>query len=272
MPKARGAKRGIQAKGDTTTVKVTIDAARKKRFEGLLHEMQSSKREEASGYDAYWEAVGEILQGELYIAGGYATADAFVRAVIKVPLRSVLRNVRVARHASPAEEATFGTALLDAALAYIEAKTGGPVDGPLPIAFEKLRIPLASKDGPKTILLANAIVDQVRAATRALLDKGKKTSSRRPPAEQSISDALRTIKALHDVPVSVRDGKVRIGAFPLNALADVARALSMVKLKPIETGTAKSKKSEGKNAAKTAATSAAKAPSKASARAKSKGA
>ncbi len=230
MAKARGTKRGIKAKGDATVVKVVVDAASKKRFAALLAQMQSSKREEAGGFDAYWEAVGEILDGELYVTGGYGTADAFVRAVVKVPMRTATRNVRVARHASPAEEAKLGTALLDAALAFIEAKAGGPVDGPLPVAFDKLRIPVQAKAGAKSVLLAEATVEQVRAATRALLGAGKKGASKRSAAEQAIAKALQGTKALRAVSVSVRNGNVRIGAFPLSALGEVARALSRVKL------------------------------------------
>ena len=222
----------MAAKGDVTTVKVVVDTAKKKRFEALLGDMQSSKREEAGGFDAYWEAVGEILSGELYIAGGFATAEAFVRATVNMPLRSALRNVRVARHASPAEEARFGTALLDAALAFIEAKAGGPVGGPLPAAFEKLRIPVegAAKGAAKTILLADATVEQVRAATRALLAGDKKASSKRSAAEQAIVTALHATSALRSVQVSVRDGKVRIGAFPVASLGELGRALVGVRL------------------------------------------
>lgn len=236
MAIARGKSRGVARKGDVSTVKVVVDTARKKRFEALIGEMHSSKRDEASGFDAYWEAVDDILRAELYIAGGYATADAFVRAVVKVPLRSALRNVRIARHASPAEEAAFGTALLDAAIGFIEAKAGGPIDGPLPVAFDKLRIPVEDGKGTKTLPLAEATVEQVRAATRALLGDGKKATSKRSPTEQAIVTTLHATKALRGLTVSVRDGKVRLGPFALESLADVARALSAVKLpKPSDT-------------------------------------
>lgn len=230
MATARGKSRGVARKGDVSTVKVVVDTAKKKRFEALLGEMHSSKRDEASGFDAYWEAVDDILRSELYVAGGYATADAFVRAVVKIPLRSALRNVRIARHASPAEEAAFGTALLDAAIGFIEAKAGGPIDGPLPVAFDKLRIPIEDSQSTKTLPLAEATVEQVRSATRALLGDGKKATSRRSPTEQAIVTTLHASKALRGLTVSVRDGKVRLGPFALESLADVARALSSVKL------------------------------------------
>jgi hypothetical protein len=234
MATARGKQRGLSRQGDVTTVKVAVDTARKKRFDVLLAAMNTSRRDEAGGFDAYWEAVGDILGSELYVAGGHATAAAFVRAVVKVPLRSALRNVRVARHASPAEEARYGTAVLDAALAYIEAKAGGPIEGKLPVAFDKLRVPVARGEGTGSILLAEATVDQVRAATRALLGGGKRASASTSPVEQAIGRAFRGTKALHGITVRVRGGRVQLGAFPATALGELGRALAGVKLPAAE--------------------------------------
>ncbi len=115
-PGRRGAGAGLSRHGDAAKVEVRADPARKKRFDALLSEMHRSERTEASGFDAYWEAVSVILDADLWVLGGHETADAFLATEVKEPRRTALRNVRVARLASPAEEAKYGTTLLDAAL------------------------------------------------------------------------------------------------------------------------------------------------------------
>ena len=62
------------------------------------------------------------MEAELYVAGGYESAKAFVAEEAKETLRTAQRNVRVAKYASPAEEQRWGTTLLDAALAYVSVQ------------------------------------------------------------------------------------------------------------------------------------------------------
>jgi len=61
-----------------------IDPARKRHYDSLLATMQSSRRTEASGFDAYWEAVGAILSSNLWAADGYSDAKTWIRTVIKL--------------------------------------------------------------------------------------------------------------------------------------------------------------------------------------------
>jgi len=143
-PKQRG-RRGLARHGRAVSVEVRVDPERKWRFERLLGQMRRAGRKETAGFDEFWETVGEILDGELYVAGGYETARAFVAAEVKETLRTAQRNVRVAKYASPNQEQRYGTTLLDAALGCIEAKTGGPVRGKLPVRFEDLRIEVERK-------------------------------------------------------------------------------------------------------------------------------
>src|SRR5262245_26987863 len=49
--------------------------------------------------DYDWEAVGEILDGDLYTARGFDSGEAFLKAVVKVPKRTAIRMIRVARYA-----------------------------------------------------------------------------------------------------------------------------------------------------------------------------
>jgi hypothetical protein len=225
MTSPRGRGRALKRHGDVTAVQVKLDPKHKERFEALLAEMRGARRDEAGGFDAYWEAVGAIIDGELYIAGGHETADAFFKTEVKAPKRTAMRLVRVARYASPAEEAKYGTAILDLALAYIEALTGGPIKGKLPIAFDKLKIPV--ERGGKVIKapLAEASLREIREATRALLVKGSKSRYRRPPGEEALAAALRAEKALAEVTVSLSDGRVRFGAVPFASLSLFARAI-----------------------------------------------
>lgn len=230
MAAPKGRARALSRHGDASTVKVKVDPQRKARFDALLAQMKAARRHETSGFDAYWEAVGEIIASELYVAGGHETADAFFKAVVKEPKRTAMRLIRVARYASPVEEAKYGTAVLDAALAYIEALTGGSIQGRLPVAFDKLRIPVERDGKTSKVPLAEATLREISTATRALVTKSDKPRSRRPPAEARISAAIHKEKSLAGVTVTLSDGKIRFGAMPVSAVALFAKVLASVKL------------------------------------------
>src|SRR5262249_5932164 len=146
--------------------------------------------------------------------------------VVKLPPRTALRHVRVAQHATPEEEARYSSSLLDAALGFIEAKTGAAIKGPLPIRFERLRIPV---QGGGTLALAEASVPQVRAATRALT---RPEATRRAPAERAMAEAVHQVASLAGVTVRERAGFVHFGHVPLAALEHFVRVLRGVKLPP----------------------------------------
>jgi hypothetical protein len=95
--------------------------------------------------------------------------------------------VRVAKLASPEDEARFTVTKLDEALAYLEAKLEGLPNGRVPIAFDKARIPV---DGtPRGVPLVEATAAQIRAATRAL---DPKHASKTSPVAAELARALRT--------------------------------------------------------------------------------
>jgi hypothetical protein len=229
LARARG-RRGLLRHGKAETVRVRVDPARKRRFERLLGEMRRASRKEAAGFDSYWEAVGEILDAELYVAGGYESAKAFVADEAKETLRTAQRNVRVAKYASPADEQRWGTTLLDAALAYVEAKTGGPIRGKLPVRFEALKIDPPGDSEKKKLSLDEITVEQVKAATRGLLRSKNKDRARSSPAEQAVVAAIKKHRVLGEVSVDVSDGMLRLGRVPLRALGELAQALRSVKL------------------------------------------
>ncbi len=215
-------------KGRSIPVVIRADPARKRRWSALIDIVGRAKREQASGFDAYWEAVAEIVDHGLYADGGYDTVDAFVRDVCKMAKRSATRMMRVARHASPKEEERYGVAVLDAALGYIEALTGGPVVAKLPVAFAKLRIPVV-RSGKKTkVGLDVATVVEIRAATRALLRPKK--ADKVAPEEAKIRAALAKHKELADIEARVAAGSVRFGPVPLGLVALLNRVLARVNL------------------------------------------
>ena len=228
--RGRGRTLAKTARKPPVTIKVKVDPKRRARYQKLLAELYTSKRNEASGFDHYWEAVGEILDGELYVDGGYDTADAFIAAEVKEPRRTALRNVRVAKYASPAEEATFGNAIIDAAISFIEAKTGGPVEGKLPIKLDALRIPVETKGHTTRVSLKDATLQQINAATRALTRKKGTARPHPSPSHAAIVRAFADVKSLAGITVHVSNGMLRLGAIPLWAVGDLARTLRGVKL------------------------------------------
>lgn len=197
---------------------VKVDASLKKRYEALIGELRAARTKGASAFDALWEAVGAIVEHHppLYVVGGYKDDVAFFRKELDETTRNAYRFVRVAKFASPRDETKYGTTKLDAALSYIVAKLGAPLEHPpLPVAFDRLRIPV-KKDGKVARLsLKNARVEDVAAATRALVKKTKEPTS---SAERALRDALASHGALESVRVRVRGGVVSFTGVPVGAL------------------------------------------------------
>jgi hypothetical protein len=213
--------------GRKVTINVKADPARRKRFEALVAELRQDKKKEASGFDAYWEAVAEVLDHQLYIDGGYETFEAFLADVVKVKKRTATRLMRVAKYASPADEAKYGPALLDAALGYIEATTGGPAQAKLPVAFDRLRIPLTRNGKKVRLRLAEVTVAEVNRARLELLRPKKPTAA---PEESALRAAFAKDKALAEVDVRVVAGNIRLGPIPLGLASALAKALARAKI------------------------------------------
>lgn len=229
-PKARISTRKTRLAARPTEVKVEIDTALKKRWDELLKTIAGAKREGASAFDELWEAAAAIVEHDppLYLAGGIATAKAFFAEHLGETERTARRNMRVAKYASPAEEARFGTSKLDAALAYIEAKSGGAPKGRLPVDFDKLRIPVDRDGGPASVPLLDATVQEVETATRKLTRKARGGNPKAPPVVKAVT-ALLDAGALRGVSVRLSGGKVSIGDIPVQALAKLGRALARFK-------------------------------------------
>jgi hypothetical protein len=218
--------------GDPEAIKVTVtvDPKRKKAWEAAMLRLEAARASQATGFDDYWEVVGDIVDAELYVAGGHETPEAFYKAVVGHKKRTAQRMVRVARHATEQEIKDYTVSLLDAAISYVEAKAGGPTVGKLPIRFEAIRVPV-KRDGKEVrVGLLDAGVVAVRAATKAVLKKSGSSRERVSPAAAEIADVLGAIASLKDVTVSVVDGKLKLGNIPLAAIGVLGRALDGITL------------------------------------------
>lgn len=217
-------KRGAP-KGDIT---VKVDPKLKKAYDALVALIGEASRKEASDFDARWEAAAKVVEHNppLYVMGGYENADAFYREVMQEEPRNARRYVRVAKFASPEEETRHGTSKLDAALGFIEAKLGHPLEHPpLPIAFERLRITMGS--GTKS--LESASVPEITAATSKLTGASRKKP--KTPAQSAIGAELAKIDSLGDVRVHEHAGILSFTGIPLAAIHHFIRALTAAKLK-----------------------------------------
>lgn len=220
-------------------VSVPVDAALKKRWDELSSTLHAAQAKGASAFDDVWEAAAAIVEHEppLYVLGGYATAREFFREVLHEDERLARRMMRVARFATPAEEQRYGTSKLDAALAYLEAKTGGALVGSLPVAFERLKLPI-TRDGKRSnVPLEEVTVAEIQAATRGLAASKKRERS--SPARHALVSAVTAIESLAEVRVSEANGYATFAHVPLAALGVFRTALGRVKLPGEATATRK---------------------------------
>jgi len=231
--KAAKAKPGQPGKvAQPAKVEVTVDRALKDRWEELLAKLTDAKHEGAGAFDVQWETVGAIVEHEppLYLAGGFSTIRDFLEKHVGENERTARRFIRVAKYASPAEEAKYGVSKLDRAIAYVEAKAGGPAKERLPVAFDKLRVPVES--GGKTTLLPleKAKVEEIEAATRKLLRVGDKAApAKASPLVKVVAAQLKS-KSLQGVTVRVNGGKLFLGAIPPESLAELSAALLRIEV------------------------------------------
>jgi hypothetical protein len=206
-----------------------VDRALKSAWERLAKAIAAASAKESADYDRLWEAVAEVVEHDppLYLAGGYRTATEFYAKHLHVDLRTGTRNVRVAKHATPADEAKYGPAKLDAALSYVEA-THGPLKGALPVAFDRLKIATGRGKSAKLVRLAEISQAKILAATRAVL--GQKSATPKDAVRASIERTLSPHPAFADVHVSQRAGFASFAHVPIASLATFGRALTQVKL------------------------------------------
>ena len=235
---SRRRKRAARAPKD---VLVPVDPALKKRWDELKRALDEATERGMSAFDERWEIAERIVthQPPLYVFGGYKNTTEFFSEAMKEDPRSAYRFMRVAKYASPAEEEKYGVSLLDKAIAYIETQHG-PLDGPLPVAFERLKIPVR-RNGPKAsrasrgmtakVLLTEATVEDLERATRAA--KKRSPKDLQSPIEKAMVAALRGKKQLAGIRVRARAGGAKTVSFlgvPVEQLAAFAKIVGAVTL------------------------------------------
>ncbi|HEY1954052.1 MAG TPA: hypothetical protein VGH28_00520 [Polyangiaceae bacterium] len=233
MPKKR-AHRGKLAKKPTLAAVPKIDPKLEGAWKKIEHRIEDAAARGAEAYDELWEAVAAAVHHNppLYVFGGYESETDFYRRALHTDLRSAQRNQTVATHATPKEEEDYGQSNIAAALDYLAAKFG-KLGATLPVAFERLKIPVRDGAHIRMVPFPKATVAEIAAATRELQRKsaGEPVTDR---TEAAITKVLSKHAAFKGVRFSVRGGLVHVRSIPLASLDLFARVLSQVKLPPVE--------------------------------------
>ena len=213
---------------------VRATATLKKDFAKLQSSLRKLRGQGTESFDALYELVGQILASDppLYVGGGYKTKEAFIAAELPgETLRSVQRNVLVARCFSPEEEAKHGIAFLEEVALYTKELTAAEQPPPA-IHLDKLTLTLPGKAGATLRKKASAAtIDDVRQARRSLR-KGAATRRDASPIETALRAALGEQKALSAVTVRATKDHASFGNVPVAELASFARAVGKAKLPP----------------------------------------
>jgi hypothetical protein len=210
-----------KAKARAAELVVKVDPIMKRTYAALTKIIEKTTAQEKKDFDARWEAAGIIVEQELFRVGGFASADDFYRRFMHEEPRVAQRFVRVARYASPDEEVSYGIYKLDAAIGFIEAKLGHPLaHPPLPVAFDKLRIPV----GAKKKSLEHATITEINAATSKLTARGRKRT--KSTAHAAFEKAIARVTSLEGVHVHERDGFVSFQRIPVAAIHHFLGALT----------------------------------------------
>jgi hypothetical protein len=228
-PRKKAKAKASSATKRARPVELRVDASLKKAWRSAHSAVSAASREGMHAFDRKYEAVGEIINHDppLYLAGGVATVGAFVAKYLPgEDVRSVLRNVRVAQYGSPDEENKYGTSKIDAAIDYLEAKNGAPAHGRIPVDFAKLRIPVRGNAHAKSVLFADATVQQIHDATRALGAPSKKSK----PSPVVVAIQKLVPKQAKQMTVHFAGGYVSLSRIPVEDFATVLRALAKAEI------------------------------------------
>lgn len=226
MGKKRSSKKK-RARTPPNVALVKVDRALKRKWASLMKIVARSAREDAEAFDARYEAIGEIIDGEppAYLAGGFATEKDFFRS-IEEDERTGRAWVRVARFASPKEIERFKRTKLDEMLTYLEAKMGGPPKGRVPVDFDKLRFRVERDGEDVTVSADDVSVRELKSLTRELT-RGTRTPGR-SKAVIAVEKALKAAK-VKDFTVRKSGGRIVVGVAPSQWRA-AAGAIAKLKL------------------------------------------
>ena len=215
-------------------VTAKVDPKLEAEWKKLAARIADAKGRGAEAFDELWEAAAAAVNHNppLYVFGGYKSESDLFTRLFQTDLHSAKRNMLVARYATPKEEELYGASNLDAAIEYLQA-THGSLGASLPVAFERLKIPVHEGGHTKMVLFKNATVAEIAAATRELQAK-KPGATATDLVAKAIGAALGKHKAFAKVRFTVQGGLVHVRGIPLASLDLFARVLGTVMLPPVE--------------------------------------
>lgn len=204
-----------------------IDRALDRAWERALQALDAARSGEADQWDAKWEAVDAILSHDppLYLAAGLKTEKAFRERYLPGVAQSTMRdNAAVARHFDAAAERAYGTTTLALLIRYLAAKNGGELPAvKIDPARTKVRVRVGRS--VEEVLFPKVGFDGMRRALRGTAPK----RSTDTPTVAAVRKVLRA-KALAEVAVRERGGRVDLMGVAVTALPALGAALARVKL------------------------------------------
>lgn len=232
LPRGTQRVKGATEKPSIERRLVRATDALKKEFEKVRAMIARLRGTGSEAFDDLYEEVGRVLESDppLYAGGGYRTKEDFIQAELPgETLRSVQRNVLVARSFSPQDEARHGIGFLEEVALYAK-ELAGAAEPPRAINLDKLIVTLRDKRSASVRKKAReASIDDIRKARRGLRS-GVQTKKAASPVDAAIRAALGKNKALSQIAVRTGREVVSFGDVPLAALGAFAKALGTTKL------------------------------------------
>ncbi len=193
-----------------------VDPALKRAWTKAISKLRAHRKREAEDSDEEWETAGAILEHHppLYELGGYKNAGEFFQEELGVNERVGRACVRVAEHATPADEEKYGIFLLDAALGLFEA-THGPLSRRVPVDFSRVR-----PGGKKLEACTVAFVKAQTARAR-----GKKAPRATTRYRDALSKAFAKHAAFRALRIRESSGKMSFQGIPNASLRTFAEVV-----------------------------------------------
>jgi hypothetical protein len=198
-------------------------------YDRLMRAIEKGRAIGAKAFDEVYEAAEKIVYAEppLY-RFEYETTAEFTEKVLGEEERNARRWMRVAKYATPDEERDVGVSKLDAAIKHIEARIGHPIDGTLPVAFDRLKIAVKRNGDVKKLLLRSeeVTVRDIDAATAELLRARRGELPAEHDAEDACRHELGKSKAFGDVDLKQRRGFMDFRGVPVGSLGLFAESVA----------------------------------------------
>jgi len=216
-----GKKAAPKATTTKTPPKVNVDSAQA-RYDALLSAMRVHGVHESRSWDAYWEAVDEVLSGRLYLLSPKPEehlADGWCLAHTKQGADACRRNALVARFCSPDDERRFGVSKLFSVLRYIDKKVSPlPERGALKLKLDTLRFTLVRKGNSSAGSPRSEVSVGIEDATVKEIDalaNDRATGPKPSPLALPFERAFKKVRGFEESRFSVRDGQLTVRNIPL---------------------------------------------------------